>query len=170
LTVRRPPDLGGRFIGWAVAWSGLALLAYGLVAAIIPNPVFGREIPPEPFAIAVWVLSAPLMGVIGATYAAPAATRPSIALPAIALPLAPAERGEEEERRTGSLGAVASFGTFLAIGCPVCNKIALVLLGTGGTMAVWAPLQPAVGGASVVLLALTAAWRLRLRRSASCVA
>ena len=85
------------------------------------------------------------------------------------VPLAPADGVAAEERRTGRLGAAASFGTFLAIGCPVCNKLALVLLGTGGTMAVWAPLQPAVGAASLVLLGLTAAWRIRLRRTASCV-
>jgi hypothetical protein len=54
--------LDGRFIAWAIAWALVSLLAFGLVAAIIPNPVFGRQIPPEPFAIAVWLVSAPLMG------------------------------------------------------------------------------------------------------------
>lgn len=156
-----------RFAGWALAWSLAALVAYGLVAAIIPNPVFGRALPPEPFAIAVWLLSAPLMGIIGASYATPA--MPIVAGPATSVPLAPAPDIAASERRTGRLGAVASVGAFLAIGCPVCNKVALVLLGTGGTLAIWAPLQPVVGAASLALLGATAVWRLTLRRRGTCI-
>jgi hypothetical protein len=59
--------LDRRFVAWAIAWSLVSLVAFGLIAAIIPNPVFGRQIPPEPFAIAVWLVSAPLMGLLGAT-------------------------------------------------------------------------------------------------------
>ncbi len=67
-----------RFAAWTAAWTAASLVGFGLVAAIIPNPVFARQIPPEPFAIAVWLLSAPLMGVIAATYTiAPRARRPS---------------------------------------------------------------------------------------------
>jgi hypothetical protein len=64
---------------------------------------------------------------------------------------------------------VASLGAFLAIGCPVCNKIALVLLGTSGAMTLFAPIQPIIGAASLMLLAATLAWRLRLRaRGGAC--
>jgi len=170
VTGQASPEIDARLIRWTLAWSAVALLAYGLVSAIIPNPVFGREIPPEPFAIAVWLTSAPLMGLIGATYTAPAAAASRSRSAAIARPLPPRRPAVGEEPGTGRLGAVASVGAFLAIGCPVCNKVALVLLGTGGTMTVWAPVQPAIGAASLVLLALTAAWRLRLRRTAGCAA
>jgi hypothetical protein len=64
--------LDRRFFAWAIAWTLVSLVAFGLIAAIIPNPVFGRQIPPEPFAIAVWLVSAPLMGLLGATYMAQA--------------------------------------------------------------------------------------------------
>ena len=57
--------LDRRFVAWALAWALASLVAFGLVAAIIPNPVFGRQIPPEPFAIAVWLVSAPLLGLVG---------------------------------------------------------------------------------------------------------
>jgi hypothetical protein len=68
-----------------------------------------------------------------------------------------------------TLGTVASFGAFLAIGCPVCNKIALILLGTSGALTIFAPLQPVIGAASLVLLAGTLAWRFRLRaRGGAC--
>ena len=68
-----------------------------------------------------------------------------------------------------TLGTVAGLGTFLAIGCPVCNKIALVLLGASGALTVFAPLQPLIGAASLGLLAGTLAWRFRLRaRGGAC--
>jgi len=158
--------LDGRFIAWAIAWALVSLLAFGLVAAIIPNPVFGRQIPPEPFAMAVWLVSAPLMGLLGATYSAPA-------IPAATatrlMPLIIDLAGDASHRQGTTLGTVAGLGAFLAIGCPVCNKVALVLLGAGGAMTVFAPLQPLIGAASLVLLAGTLAWRFRLRaRGGAC--
>ena len=61
------------------------------------------------------------------------------------------------------LGTAAGVGAFLAIGCPLCNKVVLVALGASGAMSIWAPLQPVVGAASLALLAVTVAWRLRRR-------
>lgn len=158
-----------------LAWAGLAtlgsLLAFGLVSAIIPNPVFGREIPPEPFAIAVWLISAPLMGVIVATYLSPPPAVPVVLGAGPAPPTSPASTPPDvaAEQRRSLLGYAGGFAAFLAIGCPVCNKIALVLLGTTGALTIWAPLQPLLGAASLVLLAGTLAWRLRVRaRGGTC--
>ncbi len=162
--------LDGRFIAWAIFWGFVSLLAFGLAAAIIPNPVFGRQVPPEPFAIAVWLVSAPLMGLLGATYSVPAipAAMPT-ATATLSLPLVLDQAGDANHRQGTTLGTVAGFGAFLAIGCPVCNKVALVLLGAGGAMTVFAPLQPLIGAASLVLLAGTLAWRFRLRaRGGAC--
>jgi hypothetical protein len=156
--------LDRRFFAWATAWTLMSLVAFGLIAAIIPNPVFGRQIPPEPFAIAVWLVSAPLMGLLGATYTARAV--PARATMG-AVVLVPA--GDLGERQGTTIGTVASLGAFLAIGCPVCNKIALVLLGTSGAMTLFAPIQPIIGAASLMLLAGTLAWRFRLRaRGGAC--
>lgn len=153
----------GRFLAWAAASTIAALAAFGLVSAIIPNPVFARRIPPEPFAIAVWLVSAPLMGLVAATYVAP----PRLA--GAATPLATASLSGEDDQRAGALGTVAGVGAFLAIGCPVCNKLALVLLGTSGALGIWAPIQPVVGVVSLVLLVGTLAWRLRSRaRGGAC--
>jgi hypothetical protein len=154
------------FILQAAHWSGTALVAFGLVAAIIPNPAFGRQIPPEPFAIVVWLLSAPLMGLLGATYSAPAPAAVA-ATPSMPVVIEPA--GHASGREGTTLGTLAGLGAFLAIGCPVCNKIALVLLGTSGAMTIFAPLQPLLGAISLGLLAGTLAWRLQLRvRGAAC--
>ncbi len=169
-----------RFVLHAALWAAVSLLAFGLIAAIIPNPVFGRQIPPEPFAIAVWLASAPLMGVLGATYSAPpppaVATHSAPASPAAAtsgtaaLPITLVFEPAHATARDGTvLGTAAGIGAFLAIGCPVCNKVALVLLGTSGAMTVFAPLQPVIGAVSLALVAGTLAWRLRLRvRGGAC--
>jgi hypothetical protein len=67
-------------IAWSTAWAVAILVVFGLVAAIIPNPVFGRGLAPEPFAVAVWLVSAPLMGVVLATYFAPMPVGAPVAL------------------------------------------------------------------------------------------
>ena len=160
-----------RFLARALAWSVVSLLGFGLVAAIIPNPVFGRSIPPEPFAIAVWLVSAPMMGLIAATYGQlariPATPMAAVPLgPDAAVPLSAGSPGVAAAGNAGSTAAtVGSVAAFLAIGCPLCNKIALLLLGASGALSVFAPLQPVIGAASLALLAGTLAWRLRLLAS-----
>ena len=114
-----------RFLGWAALWSVASLLAFGVASAILPNPIFGRQIPADPFAIARWLTSAPLMGLVAATYTAPAAP------PAVAS-LASTTVAPNDSQDGSVFGSVAGIGTFLAIGCPVCNKVALALLGTSG--------------------------------------
>jgi hypothetical protein len=158
-----------RFVLHAALWTAASLLAFGLIAAIIPNPVFGRQIPPEPFAIAVWLVSAPLLGVLGATYSAPAVP-PGATSVLAAEPIAFVREPAGATPREGTvLGTAAGIGAFFAIGCPVCNKVALILLGTSGAMTVFAPLQPVIGAVSLALLAGTLAWRLRLRvRGGAC--
>jgi len=163
--------LDAPFLVRAGLWAVTSLLAFGLVSAIIPNPVFGRQIPPEPFAIAVWLASAPLMGLVMATYVSPlpiTATARSLAASADVVG-AFATEPIADERRGSTFGMFAGLGAFLAIGCPVCNKVALLLLGASGAVTVFAPLQPAIGAASLALLAATLVWRLRLRaRGGAC--
>lgn len=57
-------------------------------------------------------------------------------------------------------------GTVLAVGCPVCNKVVVSLLGAGGAMTWFAPLQPLLGLLSVT--ALLVALRQRLTQEARC--
>jgi hypothetical protein len=137
-----------------------ALLLFGLGVGIIPNPLISRMIEPEPFAIATWIASAPLVGIVAATYIVP--PRGSTATEIV-------ELGGGSLRDGTALGTVGSVATFFAIGCPLCNKIALVLLGTSGAMSIFAPIQPLLAAVSLVLLAGTVLWRLDLRaRGAAC--
>lgn len=56
--------------------------------------------------------------------------------------------------------------SFLAVGCPVCNKLVVLLLGLGGALQYFRPIQPVLAAAGLGLLVATLA--LRLRASASC--
>jgi hypothetical protein len=144
-------------LAWSAVWTLVALGAYGFITAIIPNPVFGRAIPPEPFAIAVWLASAPLIGLVMATYFAPMPAPVPVTL----------ERSVSRDGTT--LGTLGGFAAFVAIGCPTCNKIALILLGASGATSIFGPIQPIIGAASLVLLAGSLVWRLRLRaRGGAC--
>ena len=71
--------------------------------------------------------------------------------------------GEASINRGGAAGGLLAF---FAVGCPVCNKLVLIALGTTGAMELFAPLQPLLALASVVLLAI--ALRSRVRNERSC--
>jgi hypothetical protein len=69
----------------------------------------------------------------------------------------------------GSQGGKAVGGgllTVFAVGCPVCNKLVVLALGTGGAMTYFAPIQPVMGFLSVGLLVY--ALRERLAGEGSC--
>jgi hypothetical protein len=148
-------SFGRRF--WAAAFLGTvgSLLLLGLPTALIPNPVFGRQIAAEPWAYLVWLVSAPLAGLVFATYAAPVPGGVGAAA--------------ATEGSSGTLASLAGLGVFLAVGCPICNKVALVLLGTSGALTVFGPLQPVLAVASLGALAVTLWWRLRTRGRACAI-
>ncbi|MCA1836700.1 MAG: hypothetical protein LC721_10395 [Actinobacteria bacterium] len=66
------------------------------------------------------------------------------------------------ELRGGAGVAGATTAAVFAVGCPICNKIVVGLLGVSGALGIWAPIQPAL--AVVSLAALAAAVVLRWRR------
>lgn len=124
--------------------AGLATaLAIAIPAAVLANPFFVRMTPVRPLDIVLLALTALLAGLLGATYA-----RPGVAAPA------------------GSRGGVGGILALLAIGCPVCNKIVVALLGVSGALAYFEPIQPLLGVAGLILL--FTAFRLRLRSLAAC--
>ncbi len=117
----------------------------GVPTAVIDNPVFGRAIAPTAWSVPVLVATAVLGGLLFATYVA-----------------APAEL----ERRATRVGGAGGLLAYVAIGCPVCNKVVLLALGTTGAVRFFAPLQPLL---AVAGLGLTAwALRQRLRAESAC--
>ena len=133
---------------WVTALLGTiaSAIVLGVPSAVIPNPFFVRMTPTEPVNLVVWLVSAPLAGLLIATYVAGTGT--------VQDPHADAGAGKI------TIGGV---GAFLAIGCPICNKIIVAVLGVSGAMTVFAPLQPLLGGVAIALLAGTLSWRLRAR-------
>jgi len=128
-----------RAAAYALAGTVVTALVIAIPTAVLPNPLFTRMTPVRPLDYAFLAASAILSGLVLATYAAGA--------------------GDRCQTRAGAGGFLA----FLAIGCPICNKIVVALLGVGGAFAYFEPLQPVLGLASVVLLAT--ALVLRLPRS-----
>ena len=151
------------FLTWSVRrWLVAAAVAagtylfFGLTTAVLSNPVFGRSVPPTPWSPNVLIATAILSGLLTATYVRNDGPAP------IRLEGADVTPGE----RTAKAGAVGSLLAYLAIGCPVCNKLALLLLGTTGALNLYAPIQPYLGAIGIALLGI--ALVVRLRGEVSC--
>lgn len=133
---------------WVVAASAAIVvgLAIGLPTDVIPNPVFGRPIDVTWWSYPVLVATAVLAGLLIATYVADDA--------------APGEIDPNADvDAAGRAGGAAGLLSFFAIGCPTCNKLAIVALGSTGALDWFAPAQPLLAALSLVLLA----WALRAR-------
>ena len=143
-------------------------LLLGLATVLIPNPVFTREIPPVWWNYPVWILTSVLSGMLVATYV----RRDEGEAAAGVAAEAPGGRGavgddDDEARRTSRVGVVGAVLAWFAVGCPVCNKLALLALGYSGAITWFAPVQPVL---AIVALALTGvALTIRLRGQVACV-
>ena len=123
------------------------VLIIGIPTAMIPNPLFGREIPPTAWAWPVLLVTSALGGLLLATYV----REPGI---------------EDPRNKTGRTGGIGGLLTLFAVGCPVCNKLVLLALGYTGALQWFAPVQPVLAAGGVVLLAW--ALRARLRSEIAC--
>jgi hypothetical protein len=141
-----------RYAAAALFAVGFAVLI-GVPTVLIPNPVFSREIAVVGWNYPVWIATSVLSGMLAATYLR--ADRP------------PAQTSQSaEDSRTSRLGIVGGVLTWFAVGCPVCNKVALLVLGYSGAITWFAPFQPVL---AVAALALTAgALVVRLRGQVAC--
>lgn len=122
----------------------------GIVTVIIPNPWFARDIDTVWWNYPVLILTALGAGMLTATYVKSPATDAARDLPE-----------SKAERRNARMGLAGGFLTWFAVGCPVCNKIALLALGYSGAITWFAPLQPVLALAALVLTALALVWRLK---------
>ncbi len=68
--------------------------------------------------------------------------------------------------RPGRFGGLGGLLSFFAVGCPICNKVVVIALGTTGALTWFAPVQPYLGVVGLVLLA--GALRVRLRGEVAC--
>lgn len=133
---------------WLVAavWAVATVLVVGVPTVLVPTPVFGRAVPVTWWSWPALVITSVLAGLVAATYVR-------------------GSHAPEDLSRRGLLGA---FLTYLAVGCPVCNKVALLALGYAGALQWFAPVQPLLAMAGIALLAY--ALRARLAGELACPA
>lgn len=139
---------------WVALGSGVVVaVIVALPTAVIPNPVFGRAIEVTWWSYPTVIITGILGGLLIATY--------------VKEPSDPSDEPADEEVDTAmKIGGVGGFIAFFAVGCPVCNKLVLIALGSSGAISWFAPIQPILAFASIALMAW--ALRLRLRGSISC--
>ncbi|HLF79960.1 MAG TPA: hypothetical protein VJB57_20975 [Dehalococcoidia bacterium] len=124
--------------GWTVSVGGatVTLVVVGIPAAIISNPIFVRMTPIRLQDYLIWVATALLAGLVIGT-------------------LAVSSGGNQKPLLSG--GVLSA----LAVGCPVCNKLVVLLIGTSGALTFFAPLQLYLGMLALALLAYTLWLRLK---------
>lgn len=138
---------GGQATGFAalaVAGAVAVALLTGIPTDIVNTPWFTRMTPVYPDQLAYWLATSVLSGLLLATYLA-----------------VPSRSAAVSGFGGGTLG-------FLAIGCPVCNKLIVAVLGVGGATQYFAPIQPYLGAAGVLMLAVALGMRLRNLRDPTC--
>jgi hypothetical protein len=115
-------------------------LVISIPTAVLENSVFGREIAVTSWSVPVIVITSILSGLLFATYIK--------------------NDSANTEDTSLKIGTAGAFFSFLAVGCPVCNKIALVALGYSGAINYFAPVQPFLAFAGVAILAYALIMRL----------
>lgn len=138
----------------------------GLATVLIPNSLFVREIPPVWWNYPVWIATSVLSGMLVATYVRQdvgGAASPSVG----SGDFGDDDDNTPEARRSSRLGFVGAFLAWFAVGCPVCNKLALLALGYSGAITWFAPVQPFLAILALVLTAV--ALVVRLRGQVACV-
>ena len=154
---------GTRRIVVAIAAAGASVFVIGLSTVLIPNSFFSRDIPPEWWDYPVWSLMSVLLGLLIATYVREPGPRRtgSRGNKDVADAVDDDLVDERAERRGGTFGTVGGMLGWFAVGCPVCNKIALLVLGYTGALTYFAPLQPVLAVLSVLLLLVAVVVRLK---------
>jgi predicted membrane protein len=139
--------LGPRYLAATAVATALIALALGIPTDVVPNPWFVRMTPPGFSNYFFWVTSSILIGALLATYA---------------LPRAGPNMVTYSGAGSGLLGV-------LAVGCPICNKLVVALLGVSGALEYFAPIQPLLGAAGLAVAAIALVIRLRGARRACAV-
>jgi len=118
-------------------------LLIGIPTVLIPNSFFSRAVPVRAQDYVFLAITVILTGILAASYALPAAC--------------PLQEGKL---------AAGGFLSFIAVGCPVCNKVVVLAVGASGAMNYFAPIQPLIAIVSMVLLGYAIWLRFRSVRTA----
>ena len=108
----------------------LTALAVGIPTDVIPNPWFTRMTPVRTLDVVLLPLTSIVIGALLATFVL---------------------RARGGGNRSLSQGAGGGVLAAFAIGCPVCNKLVVAILGLSGALAYFEPIQPALGVTAIAL-------------------
>ena len=114
----------------AGAWAVVAGVAIAIPARLVPNDLFRRMTPTRPLDYGFWIVGSMLVGLV---------------------------LGFRSGARSEASGLVGGTATLLAVGCPICNKLVVGMIGVAGAVDIFAPVQPLLGVGGIALLA----WSLR---------
>lgn len=127
----------GRELATGVGVAILTFAGFGLLTGLVRNPVFARMVPSTPLDYAFLAATSVLAG----AYVV--------------------QRARLRETPGDACAVGGTLGGFLAFGCPICNHVLLLLLGSSATMTYFDPLRPLIGLLSVGLFAGLLAYRRR---------
>lgn len=136
----------------AVLFAAVAAVLIAIPSDLIDTPIFGRPVEVRWIDYVVLAITSALIGLIFAI-------RPEAA--------ESSELAAAAERQ-GTRTIWGGFVSFLAVGCPVCNQAVVALVGVGGALSWWAPVQPFVGLLAVALLLYTLRKRLNTHKLTAC--
>jgi hypothetical protein len=126
-------------------WAAGFFVASGILTVLVPNMLFVRMTPISWFDYVIWPVSALLIGGF-------MALRHAVA------------KGAAACSTTAGTGGVAAF---LGFSCPICNKVLVLLIGTGGVLTFVEPYRHVIGVVGLLILAGASWWMLRVYAAAS---
>lgn len=127
-------------------YATVAALLIAIPSDLVPNPVFGRPVPVRAIDYVIWAVTSLLIGLV------------------LAIRRDDGVDGDDDDTRP----LWGGFMSFLAVGCPTCNQLVVLLVGSSGALSWWAPVQPLVGAAAIVLLVVALRKRLATYRLDAC--
>lgn len=117
----------------------LAAFVIGLPTDVVPNPWFSRMTPVRELDVVLWLLTSVAIGALLATF--------------------PLSRGARNNPITVSAGS--GLASTFAVGCPVCNKLVVGVLGFSGALTYFGPVQPLLGAGVLVMTVVVLRRRIR---------
>ena len=113
-----------RAFGWALLFGTLI----GIPTVLVDSPLFARMTPATWWSYVTWITVSLLGGLV-------MALRSTVRMCSV-------------EGSATAGGGLA----YLAVGCPICNKVVVAMLGTSGALSFFAPLQPVLAALSLIIL------------------
>ena len=112
---------------------------FGIVTAVVPNNFFIRMIPTTFLDYFFLTSSSILLGAyIGVHY-----------------------YKKNNAKKCNIVTTTSGIGSFLAFGCPICNKLLVLLFGATALMTYFEPYRPILGFMSTALLGGALYWRIK---------